>query len=79
MVDETIQRLGNIDILVNNAGVMSSGALVQSDPAAWGRINLVGAYHAARATLPLMLEASTGTVINISSGAAHLPLEGWSA
>jgi 3-oxoacyl-[acyl-carrier protein] reductase len=83
MVDETEQRLGGIDILVNNAGVIEPiGALVQSDPAAWGRsieVNLVGAYHAARATLPRMVEAGKGTVINISSGAAHSPLEGWSA
>jgi NAD(P)-dependent dehydrogenase (short-subunit alcohol dehydrogenase family) len=83
MVDETGRRLGSIDILVNNAGVIEPiDALVQSDPAAWGRsieINLIGAYHAARATLPRMLEAGKGTVINISSGAAHHPLEGWSA
>jgi 3-oxoacyl-[acyl-carrier protein] reductase len=83
MVDETEQRLGGIDILVNNAGVIEPiGALVQSDPATWGRsieVNLVGAYHVARATLPLMLEAGKGTVINISSGAAQSPLEGWSA
>jgi NAD(P)-dependent dehydrogenase (short-subunit alcohol dehydrogenase family) len=83
MVDETDQRLGSIDILVNNAGIIEPiGTLVQSDPAAWARsieVNLVGAYHAARATLPRMLEAAKGTVINISSGAAHRPLEGWSA
>jgi NAD(P)-dependent dehydrogenase (short-subunit alcohol dehydrogenase family) len=83
MVDETDQRLGSIDILVNNAGIIEPiGTLVQSDPAAWARsieVNLVGAYHAARATLPRMLEAGKGTVINISSGAAHRPLEGWSA
>ena len=83
MVDETDQRLGGIDILVNNAGVIEPiGALVQSDPTAWRRsieVNLVGAYHAARATLPRMLEAGKGTVINVSSGAAHRPLEGWTA
>jgi 3-oxoacyl-[acyl-carrier protein] reductase len=83
MVDETERRLGSIDILINNAVVIEPiGALVQSDPAAWGRsieVNLVGAYHAARATLPRMVEAGKGTVINISSGAAHSPLEGWSA
>src|SRR5712691_7686694 len=83
MVEETDQRLGNIDILVNNAGVIEPiDALVQSDPAAWRRsieVNLVGAYHTVRATLPRMLEAGKGTVINISSGAAHRPLEGWSA
>jgi 3-oxoacyl-[acyl-carrier protein] reductase len=83
MVDETDQRLGGIDILVNNAGVIEPiGALVQSDPTAWRRsieVNLVGAYHAARATLPRMLEAGKGTVINVSSAAAHRPLEGWTA
>ncbi|HEV2186693.1 MAG TPA: SDR family NAD(P)-dependent oxidoreductase, partial [Stellaceae bacterium] len=83
MVDETERRLGSIDILINNAGVIEPiGALAQSDPAAWKRsieVNLVGAYHTARATLPRMLEAGKGTVINISSGAAHRPLEGWSA
>jgi NAD(P)-dependent dehydrogenase (short-subunit alcohol dehydrogenase family) len=83
MVEETDRRLGNIDILVNNAGVIEPiGALVQSDPAAWRRsieVNLVGAYHTAHATLPRMLAAGKGTVINISSGAAHRPLEGWSA
>src|SRR5215469_17123756 len=83
MVDETERRLGNIDILVNNAGIIEPiGTLAQSDPAAWRRsieVNLVGAYHTARATLPRMLEAGKGTVINVSSGAAHRPLEGWSA
>jgi 3-oxoacyl-[acyl-carrier protein] reductase len=82
-VDETERRLGRIDILVNNAGTIDPiGALAQSNPAAWRRsieVNLVGAYHTARATLPQMLEAGNGTVINISSGAAHRPLEGWSA
>jgi NAD(P)-dependent dehydrogenase (short-subunit alcohol dehydrogenase family) len=32
-----------------------------------------------RATLPSMLANRGGTVINISSGAAHRALEGWSA
>jgi NAD(P)-dependent dehydrogenase (short-subunit alcohol dehydrogenase family) len=83
MVDETERRLGRIDFLVNNAGVIEPiGALVQSDPVALGRnieVNLVGAYDTARAALPRMLEAGQGTVINISSGAAHRALEGWNA
>ena len=83
VVDETERRLGSVDILVNNAGIIEPiGALADSDPVAWRRsieVNLVGAYHTARATLPRMLEAGNGTVINVSSGAAHRPLEGWSA
>ena len=83
MVEETHRRLGSIDILVNNAGIIEPiGRLVESDPAAWARsieVNLLGAYHTARAALPRMLEVGKGTVINLSSGAAHRPLEGWSA
>jgi 3-oxoacyl-[acyl-carrier protein] reductase len=83
MIDDTERQLGSIDILINNAGVIEPiGVLAGSDPAEWRRsieVNLLGAYHTARATLPRMLEAGKGTLINISSGAAHRPLEGWSA
>ena len=34
---------------------------------------------AARAVLPAMAAAGRGRIINLSSGAAHRPLEGWSA
>jgi NAD(P)-dependent dehydrogenase (short-subunit alcohol dehydrogenase family) len=81
-VAETRRRLGGLDILVNNAGVIEPIAdLSHSDPAVWARniqINLIGAYNAVRAVLDGMLK-SKGTIINISSGAAHRPLEGWSA
>ena len=83
MVDETEQRLGGIDILVNNAGVIEPIAeLASSDPAVWARniqINLVGAYNVVRAVLDGMLTSGGGTIVNISSGAAYRPLEGWSA
>ena len=72
-----------LDILVNNAGVIDPiAALAASDPAAWARslqINLVGAYFVVRAVLDGMLAAGGGTIVNVSSGAAHRPLEGWSA
>ncbi len=53
-----------------------------SDPAMWSKafdINLKGVYHGMHAALPLMLAAGGGTVLTIGSGAAHHPLEGWSA
>ena len=79
----TRARLGGLDILVNNAGIIEPIAdLATSDPAAWAdniRINLVGAYNVVRAVLEGMLGAGGGTIINVSSGAAHRPLEGWSA
>jgi 3-oxoacyl-[acyl-carrier protein] reductase len=83
VVSATRQRFGRLDILVNNAGVIEPIAeLASSDPAAWAdsiRINLVGAYNAVRAVLADMAEAGGGTIVNVSSGAAYRPLEGWSA
>jgi 3-oxoacyl-[acyl-carrier protein] reductase len=83
LVHETASRLGPPDILVNNAGVIEPIAMVAaSDPAEWARsiqINLIGAYYAIRAVLPGMIERGHGDIINVSSGAAMRPLEGWGA
>ena len=83
LVAETIGRFGRLDVLVNNAGVIEPIASVAaSDPAAWARniqVNLTGAYYAIRAVLPHMIASGGGTIINLSSGAAVRPLEGWSA
>lgn len=83
LVAATRARFGGLDILVNNAGVIEPIAeIATSDPAAWARniqINLVGAYNVVRAVLPGMLAGGGGTIIDISSGAAYRPLEGWSA
>jgi NAD(P)-dependent dehydrogenase (short-subunit alcohol dehydrogenase family) len=83
LVEQTKARHGKLDILVNNAGVIDPIARIEdSDPAAWARniqVNLVGAYHAIRAVLPGMLADGGGTIINLSSGAAIRPLEGWSS
>jgi 3-oxoacyl-[acyl-carrier protein] reductase len=83
LVRETAARFGPPDILVNNAGVIEPISMVATaEPQAWARsieVNLVGAYYAIRAVLPGMLERRRGDIINVSSGAAHRPLEGWSA
>jgi NAD(P)-dependent dehydrogenase (short-subunit alcohol dehydrogenase family) len=77
------RAFGGVDVLINNAGVIEPiAALDQVDPAAWGRlvdINLKGPLHGIRAVLPGMIAQGGGIVITVSSGAAHTPLEGWSA
>jgi NAD(P)-dependent dehydrogenase (short-subunit alcohol dehydrogenase family) len=82
-VADTRERFGGLDILINNAGVIEPIApLADSDPAAWVlniQINLIGGYNVVRAVLDGMLAAGGGTIVNVSSGAAHRPMEGWSA
>jgi NAD(P)-dependent dehydrogenase (short-subunit alcohol dehydrogenase family) len=82
-VAATRKWFGGLDILVNNAGVIEPiSEIAASDPAVWARniqINLIGAYNVLHATLDGMLKSGGGTIVNVSSGAAYRPLEGWSA
>ncbi len=82
-VDACREAFGRLDILVGNAGMIEPiGPLAESDPTAWGRavdVNLKGIYHGLRAALPVMAAQGGGIVVNVSSGAAHNALEGWSA
>ncbi|MGH1355849.1 MAG: SDR family oxidoreductase [Thalassovita sp.] len=81
-VQAAVDRFGGLDILINNAGVIEPVAdLSASDPDAWGAaidVNLKGPYYGMRAAAPVMMGNGGGTVITISSGAAHNALVGWS-
>ncbi|MDE0591067.1 SDR family oxidoreductase [Halocynthiibacter sp. C4] len=78
-----LREFGSLDVLVNNAGVIDPiTSIVESDPESWSHaidINLKGVFNGVRAALPTMLAQKSGTILNVSSGAAHGPLEGWSA
>jgi 3-oxoacyl-[acyl-carrier protein] reductase len=60
-----------LDILVNNAGIGGfGGPLHQLPPDQWDKIlntNLRGVYYAIRAFAPMMIQAKSGHIINISS------------
>ncbi len=81
-VSTTELRLGPLDILVNNAGVIDPiGRILDVEPQDWlaaADINFKSVYNGMRCALPRMVARGTGTIINISSGAAHRGLEGWS-
>lgn len=82
-VDQAISRFGALDVFIGNAGAIDPiGHLAEADPDAWGTaidINLKGVLYGMRAAIPAMLAQGHGTIIATSSGAAHGPVEGWSA
>lgn len=74
---------GAVDILVSNAGAIQPiSLLAEASEEEWLKnieINLIGAFYCLRAVLPAMVARGSGVVVHLSSGAAHKPLEGWSA
>jgi NAD(P)-dependent dehydrogenase (short-subunit alcohol dehydrogenase family) len=71
------------DILINNAAVIGPiGRILDVAVEDWAQTidtNLTAAFHAIHLVLPAMLVRGAGTIVNLSSGAAHRPQEGWSA
>jgi NAD(P)-dependent dehydrogenase (short-subunit alcohol dehydrogenase family) len=71
---------GNLDILINNAGYLEEWKpIAESKPSEWWwtwEVNIKGTYLAARYFVPLLLKSSTKTIINISSGGAHVMFPG---
>jgi len=71
------------DILINNAATIAPiGRITDLDPQAFSasiETNLTAQFDAIRLALPAMVARGAGTIVNVSSGAAHRPQEGWSA
>lgn len=76
-----VETFGRLDAAILNAGILEPIApLADAEPDAWGRtidVNLKGVFYGFQAVLPVLEQG--GTVITVSSGAAHNPYEGWSS
>jgi NAD(P)-dependent dehydrogenase (short-subunit alcohol dehydrogenase family) len=77
-VEELVSACGRLDVVYNNAGVWmpGDGPVGELDVDAWDRtlaINLGGVFHTCRATLPHLIEAGGGSIINTSSPVAVRP------
>jgi 3-oxoacyl-[acyl-carrier protein] reductase len=73
------QRYGELSVLVNNAGVASMNALLLTPGATVDQIirtNLVGTILVARESAKLMLKSRFGRIVNFTSVAVALALEG---
>src|SRR5215210_735083 len=73
-VSDAHSQLGGLDILVNNAGVMLLGPVEGADTSQWRtmvNVNLLGLLYCTQAALPLMREAGSGHIVNLSSVAGR--------
>lgn len=81
-VEATVSTFGGLDVVINNAGVIEPISRMETaDPEGWSHavdINLKGVFYGMRAALPVMVDNGGGTILTVSSGAAHNPIEGWS-
>jgi len=78
-VGELAAWAGPVDVLVNNAGFGLAGPFSSSEPAELKeliRVNLTSAILLARALLPGMLEQGSGHIVNVSSIAGHVGVQG---
>ena len=83
-VDSVESQLGAVTLLVNNAGTGGDGGPTwEKEPAAWWRVfevNVLGAFHCARAVLPGMCARGSGRIVNVASNAAFFELgDDWNA
>ena len=78
LFEQAIARFGRIDVLVNNAGTtkfIPFEKLDQVTDDTWEwlyKVNVVGAFHCARAVRDAMIKSGGGVIINVSSVAAQL-------
>ncbi len=79
LVDQVIEEYGSIDILVLNAGVTRDQYLMMMNDEDFDKVidtNLKGAFRFAKAVSRAMMARKSGTIVAISSTAAHFGTAG---
>ena len=91
VVDETVERFGEVNVLVNNAGrgmkyvsldfLTEPPRFWQTDPETWKMVidtNVNGPFFMARAVVPRMLAQGGGSIINVSMNYETMKRRGFS-
>ena len=77
VVGLTMHHFKRIDIWINNAGhglLDSIGSVKMSDLREMFETNLFGTVEGMQAVIPIMKQQRSGTIVNISSVAGHIPI-----
>jgi len=70
VVNTAARALGGLDVLVNNAGVRLYHTVEEASAESWDEIlgvNLKGYAFSAKAAIPLLRQASSGSIVNVAS------------
>jgi SDR family mycofactocin-dependent oxidoreductase len=74
-VDEGVSALGRLDVVIANAGAATAAHAWEIEAEQWREaieVNLTGAFHTAKAAIPVMLRQGSGGAIVFTSSVAGL-------
>jgi NAD(P)-dependent dehydrogenase (short-subunit alcohol dehydrogenase family) len=81
LIEQTIEKFGQLDILINNAGIAMEGSIANTSPEVFEKVfhtNIIGVLFPTKAALP-HLKKSKGSVVFTGSVAGYMGLPNYSA
>lgn len=70
LIEDVVSKFGRIDVLINNAGINRRGPLLELTDEDWEvtmAVNVTSMFHLCRATIPHMIKAGGGAIVNTAS------------
>ena len=77
MVDQTLEKFGQIDVMFANAGIYIPGKVEEGDPDAWSNlltVNVDAVMRCAHAVIPQMKAQGSGDILVTSSISGHIDI-----